>query len=204
MSGANWRDPRLVLGVAIVAASVLLGVRLLGAADETSSVWAVRADLSAGAAVTMADVERQRVRFGSAEVADRYLSAETPLPDRAVAVRALGAGELLPRDALGSAGVTKLTEVPLAAAAERVPATVGAGVLVDVWVTPTASNGDVPVQSTLVFDDVIVVAAPRVSDAWGPSSDRPIVVGLDDADLSGLPKALARLATGDVVITRQG
>ena len=35
-----WRDPRLWIGVVLVAASVVAGARLLAAADDTVQVWA--------------------------------------------------------------------------------------------------------------------------------------------------------------------
>ena len=41
-----------------------------------------------------------------------------------------------------------------------VPATVRAGSVVDVWVTPDAARAPRAARSTLVLDDVTVVAAP--------------------------------------------
>ncbi len=45
----GWRNPRLLLGIVLVAGSVVLGARLLAAADDTVAVWAVAADLPTGA-----------------------------------------------------------------------------------------------------------------------------------------------------------
>src|SRR4051794_32919907 len=42
----RWLDLRLVLGVLLVLASVLLGARVVGAADATVPVWAVTGDLA--------------------------------------------------------------------------------------------------------------------------------------------------------------
>ena len=47
----GWRDPRILVGVVIVAASVLAGVKILTAADDTVAVWAVRSDLPSGSRV---------------------------------------------------------------------------------------------------------------------------------------------------------
>ena len=44
----RWLDLRLVLGVLLVLGSVLLGARVVGAADATVPVWAVAGDLAAG------------------------------------------------------------------------------------------------------------------------------------------------------------
>ncbi len=45
----GWRDPRLWVGVVVVAGSVLLGARVVGAADDTVTVWAAAAELPADA-----------------------------------------------------------------------------------------------------------------------------------------------------------
>src|SRR6478736_5540715 len=50
----GWRDPRLWVGVLIVAVSVVAGARVLAAADDTVAVWAVAADAGPGAALTEA------------------------------------------------------------------------------------------------------------------------------------------------------
>ena len=44
----RWLDLRLVLGVLLVLGSVLLGARVVGAADATVPVWAAAGDLAAG------------------------------------------------------------------------------------------------------------------------------------------------------------
>ncbi len=41
----RWLDLRLVLGVLLVLGSVLLGARVVGAADATVPVWAAAGDL---------------------------------------------------------------------------------------------------------------------------------------------------------------
>jgi hypothetical protein len=200
---ATLRDPRLVVGVVIVAASVLLGVRVFDGADDTVSVWAVRSDLRSGTTVAADDLQRRDIRFGDAADADRYVSASQAVPSGTTLVRDVGAGELLPRAALGDAGATALVEVPVAVASDSVPSTVRAGSVVDVWVTPEVAPGD-DVKSVLVFDDVVVVAAPRTGSALGPSSTRQVIVGVDSAQEDGLPAALARAATGTIVITKHG
>lgn len=201
---AGWRDPRLVLGLLIVAASVLLGARLLGSADDTVAVWALRTDARAGTTLQPTDLEVHRVRFSDPEQADRYVSARSPVPARATLLRDVGPGELLPRAALGDGASEPLVEVPVAVPAEAVPATVRPGSVVDIWVTPDAVPGQKDVESVLVFDDVVVVATPRTGSALGPSATRQIIVGVEAAQEDGLGAALARAARGTIVVTRQG
>ena len=74
---AGWRNPRLLLGVVLVAGSVLLGARLLAAADDTVGVWALSRDLPAGATVGKGDLERRQIRFPDVDTANGYLAAAT-------------------------------------------------------------------------------------------------------------------------------
>ena len=101
-SPPGWRDPRLWVGVAIVAASVLVGVRVLAAADESVAVWAVAADVGAGDRLGEADLVTTRVRFTDGEALERYFTVEDTLPEDLRLLRGLAAGELLPRAALAA------------------------------------------------------------------------------------------------------
>jgi hypothetical protein len=202
---SRWRDPRLVIGVAVVALSALLGARLLGSADDAVGVWAARQDVDAGRPLTADDVARREVRFTSQHDADRYLSSDDPLPPGAVLGRAVGAGELIPRTALGAAAETSLTEVPVSVNSDAVPSTVHSGSVVDVWVTPEAvAAGDVrTARSVRVFDDVSVVSASETGTSLGPSATRQVIIGVTEEQTAALPTALAALAGGVVVLTVQ-
>jgi hypothetical protein len=200
---SRWRDPRLVVGLALVAVSALLGARLLGAADESVGVWVAKRDLDPGRPLTTGDVRSRQVRFAGQGDADRYLSSERPLPSAAVLSRAVGAGEIVPRQALAPASRTAVTEVPLSVNTEAVPSTIGTGSVVDVWVTPEQADTGRPQtrRSVLVFDDVSVVSAPRAGTSLGPSATRQVIVGLNDVQAAALPTALTALAGGAVTLT---
>ena len=62
----GWRDPRLWIGVAIVAASVLAGALVLGTSDDTVPVWAAADSLGAGHTLTAGDLTVRRVGFADA------------------------------------------------------------------------------------------------------------------------------------------
>ncbi|MEP6815458.1 MAG: hypothetical protein ABI873_07915 [Marmoricola sp.] len=200
----GWRDPRILVGIVIVAVSVLLGVKVLASADDTVGVWALRKDLPAGTRVSAGEVERVQIRFDSRDAADRYLSADDPLPADSVLQRAVGRGELLPRNAL--AGVDRaLVEVPVSVEVDEVPSTVREGSVVDVWVTPqTATTAERLADATLVLDDVVVVKAPRAGDTLAPAGTRQIIVGVTADRAQRLGPALGRTSSGRVVITKQG
>jgi hypothetical protein len=203
----RWRDPRLVVGLAVVAVCALLGARALAAADDTVQVWAARVTLEAGQRVGPGDLVRREVRFADQAGADRYLSPGSALPSDAAVDRRVGAGELLPRSALGGPAAASLTEVPLSVGTEAVPATVREGSVVDVWVTPQVPGsgenpaGSVVRRATLVFDDVPVVSAPATGTSLGPTATRQLVVGIGADQNARLPRSIAALARGDVTLT---
>lgn len=200
----SWKDPRLLVGLVIVAASVLAGARLLAAADDTVAVWAVRADLPEGTELDVTDLRVEQLRFGAPELAGHYLAADQPLPAGTVLTRDVSAGELLPREALAAGAAARLLEVPIALASDAAPAGLRPGEVVDVWVTPDAQSATEQPRALRVLESVRVVAVPSRSGALGPSSTQQVVVGLAEADQSRLPTALAQLSTGDAVVVRRG
>jgi hypothetical protein len=194
----RWRDPRLAAGLAVIALCALLGGRLLARADDTVAVWAARHSLQQGQPIRPGDLVRRQVRFEDQADADRYLSADGALPGTETLERAVGAGELLPRAALGRTLPGPLTEVPLSVAVDAVPSTVRVGTTVDVWVTRRGAGAG---PATLVFDDVRVLETPAVGSSLGPAATRQVIVGVAQDQSSALPRSLAALAAGDVLLT---
>lgn len=152
----GWRDPRLWIGIAIVAICVVGGARLLASADDTVEVWAVAADEPAGATLVSDDLVAHRIRFGDPSDATGYYRVGDPLPDHATLVRGVGAGELLPRGAVGSPGDGGLLQLPLAVDPAAVPAGVGPGSAVDVYVVGRGAHR--AVDPSPVLSGVSVVA----------------------------------------------
>lgn len=201
----GWRNPRLLLGIVLVAGSVVLGARLLAAADDTVGVWAVTRDLPAGAALDQADLEAQQVRFPDADTADGYLAASDEPPGGATLNRAVSAGELLPRSAFAEDSARDLVEVPISVVSDDLPATVRQGSVVDVWVAPkVSSGGGERVRAVPVLTDVVVVAVPGTSDSLAPETTRQVIVGVPTARAGDLGTALGSMSDGRVVIARKG
>ncbi|HEX2894135.1 MAG TPA: hypothetical protein VHO29_09055 [Marmoricola sp.] len=204
---AGWRDPRLIVGVVIVAVCVLLGAKVLSRADDTVAVWGLRHDVSAGTSLRADDLVPVRVHFAHGGAAG-YLLASRGGPPAGTAAHDLAAGELLPRSALRADGGPALVEVPLSVAPDDLPASVRRGAVVDVWVTPKVSaGGDDRVRARLALDDVVVVAVPSGGDSLAPRTTRQVIVGVDATRAGSatgeLAEALGQLADGRVVITRQ-
>lgn len=181
----GWRDPRLWIGVALVVVSVVAGARLLAAADDSVPVWVAAADLAAGDQLSAADLEPRRVRFADAGDLDRYLAADQPLPTEARLLRGVGAGELVPASAIGSADDSDLLHLPLAV--DLAPAGVAAGSVVDIYVRDTGRCGECE-QAAL--QDVTVLGAPTTDDLSGV---RQLVVAVEPTDAEAWFALLAGL-----------
>ncbi|MGY1740746.1 MULTISPECIES: SAF domain-containing protein [unclassified Blastococcus] len=132
----RWLDLRLVLGVLLVLVSVLLGARVVGAADTTVPVWAASGDLAAGTVLSAGDLVTVDVRLDVA--ADRYLATSTRPEGRTLA-RAVRDGELLPRSALED--VPELVQVALPVQAGYVPPGLTRGQVVDVYAVADPAAG---------------------------------------------------------------
>ncbi|HWH28267.1 MAG TPA: SAF domain-containing protein [Mycobacteriales bacterium] len=199
----RWLDARLVLGVLLVLLSVVVGARVLAAADRTQLVWTASRDLAAGAILSADDVEATEVRLLSA--GDRYLAAPGTEVDGYVLERAVGAGELVPVDALvppGSAPDLRFVSVPVLPG--RYPADLQRHQLVDVWATPEQAPGasagegagegpgEATAGSRLVLEAVPVHAEPDDGGALSAgTAERAVVLVVPAADVGELVAAMS-------------
>lgn len=201
ITSAGWRDPRLWIGVAIVAASVVMGARLVGAADDSVPVWSVVADSAAGTQLTPDGVAVVRVGFVDEEAASAYLSAAEPLPGGLHLSRDVSAGELLPRSALVPAGATGLAEVPLDFSDHGVAATLHRGDRVDVYVTAPGSDA---ARASLPLRDVVVLDVIRGASGFGSSGGVQVLLGVPDQAQGELPAVVQAAADGRVYLVKRG
>jgi len=192
----GWRDPRLWIGVLIVAVSVVVGVRLVSSADDSVAVWGLATDLGVGDTVTTEDLVAREVRFVDESDLALYLPADAELPADLQLSRAVGAGELLPRAALGGSGSSDVVEVPLPVAPTGVPSSVTSGSLVDVYVGRGSRGSD------LVLESVVVVEAPDGASELGVAEPQRVVVGVPEDQRDGIEEALGGLAEGTVYLAR--
>ena len=136
-STARRLDLRLIIGIAIVVITALAGFALVTAADNTTSVYAAAKSLTPGHVIHQSDLVLMDVKLGKSSTA--YLSANE-LTQGAVVTKAVGAGELVPMSAVGTAKQVATTNVvvqldlPLSS-----DAVVGSNV--DVWASMAAGQG---------------------------------------------------------------
>lgn len=199
LRGPSWLNPRLLLGVLLVLASMAVGARVLATADRTEQVLVTSRELAAGTVLRADDLRVARVRLGGQ--VDRYLSARAAPPVGYLLVRDVGPAELLPRAALRRSP-SDLRYVTLPVANHHLPSVLRHGDLVDVYVTPKSSA--VSATPRLVLrgagvDSVDVAGAGRL----GPGGEAAVQLAVSSAQVAPLVAAaqggaidLVRLAAG--------
>jgi len=165
-----------------VLISVIVGARVVTAADSSDTVWAAEVDLAAGTVLTEADLRSVSVSLDT--TAEAYLSSSTDLTGR-VLTSAIGAGELLARSSV--AETSTLVDIALPIAAAYVPPSLQRGQLVDVYAldttpnnagptTPSPEAGGAP-ESSPVSDTVTVVVVSAVVQLIAGRTDGALSVG---------------------------
>ena len=193
------------VGILIVAVSIVAGSRLLASADDSVSVWAAADDMGAGDTVTAGDLVARRVRFTDGADLDRYVASSETLPADVQLLRGIGAGELLPRAAVGPAGDAGLMQLPVAVDAEQVPPSVAAGAIVDVYLVPSGGGQcRTACDGRPVLEGVTVVDASTTDDGFGATGQRQLVLGVVGDDAESFFKALGGSDGATVAIVRRG
>jgi flagella basal body P-ring formation protein FlgA len=96
--GAVRLDPRLLIGIVLIAASTTGVWALVSGLDDSVEVYAARGTITPGTRIDAADLDTESVRLGA--TAGRYL-APGDLPDGGLVVtRTIEAGELVPDSAV--------------------------------------------------------------------------------------------------------
>jgi hypothetical protein len=194
----GWRDPRLLAGIAMVAASVLLGSWVVRTAQATVPVYVSRAALVPGDRLEASQLSVVDVRLGTVNL-DHYLRADQPLTD-GVVVRVVGRGELVPASAIGDAGDLDLR--PVSVTLGHVPSQdVTKGAQVDLWFTPTPPTGQDagPAEPRQLATDLVVAEVSTQDSAFSVGGGTQVQVLVPSAQLPDILAALAADGTLDVV-----
>lgn len=179
-------DPRFVIGLFLVAASVAGVWFVVDVNDETTPVYRVTHTVTEGTPIAQADLDVSRVLVsGDASV---YV-AKGDLPgDGSVITRTLEEGELLPRSALEPASRVGLSSVVVGLRG-GLPDSVSRGSEVDVWAAePTDDQG---FQPPVVIVDGAVVERVVEEDSMIAGSAPSIEILVPDADIGTILDAQA-------------
>jgi hypothetical protein len=184
----SWLDLRLVLGVVLVLAAVLIGAKVVSSARHTHPTVAARHDLAAGTIVTADDVHLAQVQLpGSGDSV--YLAHLDDVVGKRLA-RAVSSGELVPADAVARLAAQTTVTVPLESGTAP---DLRKGQRIELWVSSATCRSvvllpDVTVQAVHADSggsfssgdggqDVVISVAP-------PLADRVIqALALDQAQL---------------------
>jgi hypothetical protein len=191
----SWKDPRLLVGVLLVLASVIGVISLVGSADKTTDVYAARDSIAVGEKLSQENVVLAKVRLGETE--EHYLTLESGLPEGLVAVQRVGKNQLIPRDSLGK--VDALDRKPVTVTIEEsLPDQAVAGTRVDVWVAlPDARNGFS--EPKLLLPGAEIAQVTPGSTALGSSRNTEVMVLVVDNQMPALLGAQANKAKISVV-----
>ncbi|MBV9487475.1 MAG: SAF domain-containing protein [Frankiaceae bacterium] len=194
----SWLDLRLVLGVLLVLGSVVIGARVVTAADHLTPVYVARVELVPGEQLRAGDLAVSQVRFdgeGSAYV------AAGAAPVGYVVTRHVGAGELLPVAALsadpGDTSDRRFVTVPVSPG--HLPVDLVRGDLVDVYVTTKSGIARRADPPTRVLAAVPVDSYDDGSTSLSGSDIAAVVLAVPAADVD---RIIAALEGGDLDLVR--
>jgi hypothetical protein len=171
----SWLDLRLVLGVALVLGSVLLGAKVVSGARHTYPRVAARHDLAAGTILTARDLQLSRVQLPG-QGAGVYLADVARVVGHQLS-RPVSAGELVPSGALTRVPARTTVTVPLATGSAP---DLRKGQRIELWVSASGCPSqvllpDVTVQAVRTDtggsfsegdggQDVVISVAPALAD----------------------------------------
>lgn len=177
----SWLDLRLVAGVVLVLASVLVGAKVVSGARHTYRMVSVTGDLAVGSTLRSSDLALVEVRLpGRGD--GIYLSDSSRAVGKQLN-RALAKGELLPITALGDPPTSTTLSVPFEAG--NAPA-LRAGQRIEVWVSTKTC------PSVVLLADVTVQQVQASDRQVGSRSGQDVVLGVSAALADRVVTALAR------------
>lgn len=148
-------DSRLVVGATVICASVAAGYFVVTSATQSDQVYVARSTVVAGAPVRAEDLDLVSANLSEATTA--YLVAGS-LVEGAIATRTIGAGEFVPRGAIGRASAVTSTRL-VVDVASGLPDDTEPGTAVDVWATVADPYGETPSSSSIVVPGATFVRA---------------------------------------------
>lgn len=190
----SWKDPRLLIGIMLVLASIAGVIAIVRSAETRATVYAARDDIGVGQSIKAEDLVAVEVQLGDAQ--SRYLVDAQSIADR-VAVQRIAKGNLVPLSSLGS--MDRLGRRPVSISlTEVLPTSVVEGARVDIWVAlPDGRNGYA--EPKLLVPAAEVAHRETSSSALGGQRETIVHVLVDPQQLPQLLGAQANKAKLSVV-----
>lgn len=184
----KWTDVRLLVGAALVVVAVVATYLLISSANSTTRVWISANALVPGQVLEPEDLAIAEVNL--TDVGNRYLSAESELPEGSSVRSVVAAGELIPASVV--APMSELGgRIVAIDVAGSVPAVVDSGSLVDVW-AQQESNGldDKGIDPAQIVASAPVAHITRDVGSFGVGDGARIEVFVAAEELSDVLGAL--------------
>lgn len=204
-SRPRWLDPKLFLGILLVLVSMVLGARVVAAADQTVEIWALREDvrLEPAMPLTKDALVAKKVQFTSQEDADRYVSAREEIPEGARMLRSVGGEEFLPRDSWTDDPDRQLEDAPIPVLPSLLPKSLRAGDRVDVYFVASEDDAFPPKAAVVGATDIIVVNIPEGDGISGGESSATIRLARDkESGGMSLEDLVAHAANAKAVVVK--
>lgn len=187
------KDPRFLLGIALILVSVLATTWLLQRARGGEDVYQLTAPIAEGQVIEASSVAIVSARTGS----DAYLPAGS-LPEGAIATRTLGVGELLPREAVATADSLSRRQVVINVAT-RIPSATTVGSKVQVWAmeAPDVLSKNAA-EPQMIASSAIILAISEPDNGLANRA-QSVEISVSEADLDNVLAATGANSTLVVV-----
>lgn len=192
----GWKDPRLLVGLLLIAIAIVGVSVIVQSADRTTPYYTATSTLTPGTVLEEGDlaVAHARVDDGT------YLAVATEVePWGQVVTRVIEGGELVPASSLNNPDQFDGRPVAVVTTAP-VSEDVRAGASVDVWVTSLDEQGQ-PVSS-LVGEQLVVADVVREEGAFASSRMPTVYIVVPSGEIQSLLEALA--VGGEVSVVGRG
>ena len=183
-----WRDPRFILGVVLVALSVLACTYVVSWARAGHDLYQTTKPVAAGDALDASNTRIVQARPES----DAYLSAGDLL-EGSTAMRSLGQGELIPSGAVSTADQATRRRLVIAVS-QGLSDALTPGAPLELWFVPSSRN-TVSTDPVLITDDVTLVAIPQTTTGIGSSGATRIEIRVSIDDLPRVLESTAAEGT---------
>ncbi|TLK51223.1 MULTISPECIES: hypothetical protein [Glutamicibacter] len=148
---ARWKEPRLLLGLLLVAAAVTGTVVLVNSMDERTAVYVAKQDITLGEPLGEENLEVAHVQLGDSM--QHYVPAEAQHLQDARANTFIGSGQLIAQDFVTRSELGSRRPINIDLPVDLSPA-ITPGSRVDVWIAQrepgTASYGTPELLANLV------------------------------------------------------
>lgn len=195
--GAVRLDPRLLLGLVLVAGSTLGVWALVAGLDDTVEVYVAHDTLTPGARLELDELDVASVRLGAS--GQHYLLVEEAPESSLVVARTVRAGELVPVAAVDEADRTGLSTIVVPSRGP-LPSGLEAGSFVDVWSAEAVDRSGFEAPKVLVAGAEI--AALVEESGMMASEGASVELLIPREKVAALLEALAAGDAVDLVATR--